>query len=159
MEGKQKVDKKTEKSDHGGKSLDRKVVQGQLNLHSVPSPVKNSTNSERRLSKQQRTSGSDNEPSLACVDISQELKLIQTSLTEIRESMVQNTDIKSIVTTIVSEMKNEIKREVITEIKDSLTKELQCVTAQVKEKFENKIEEKRKEFRISPMASTWTSSR
>ena len=74
MEGKQKADRKTEKSDHGGKSLDRKVVQSQLNLHSVPSPVKNSTISERRLSKQQRTSGSDTKPSLACVDISQELK-------------------------------------------------------------------------------------
>ena len=148
MEGKQKSDRKTEKMDHGGKSLDRKVVQSQLSLHSVPVSVKNSTISERRPSKQQRTSSSDTEPLLACVDISQELKLIQTSLAEIRESMVKNTDIKSIVTTIVSEMKNEIKREVITEIKESLTKELQeSVTAQVKEEFENKIEEKTKEFK------------
>ena len=85
---------------------------------------------------------------LGCVDISQDLKLIQTSLAEIRQSMVKNTEIKCIVTTIVFEMKNEIKREVITEIKDSLPKELQeSVTAQVKEEFENKIEEKTKEFK------------
>lgn len=83
MEGKQKQEKKNEKT------TDKRLVQ--LSLHSAPSSVKNSTVSDKRPSKLQRTSSSDTEGH--ATDISDELKLIHQSLSEIRTSMVKNDDI------------------------------------------------------------------
>ena len=54
-------------------------------------------------------------------DISDELKLIHQSLSEIRKFMVKNDDIKGIVTTIVSEIKGELKNEIIQEVKKELS--------------------------------------
>jgi hypothetical protein len=56
--------------------------------------------------------------------MSEELRLIHTSLSEIRETMVRKDDIKTLVTTIVAEMKAEIKQEIIAEVKETLTKEI-----------------------------------
>lgn len=137
MEGKQKQEKKNEKT------TDKRLVQ--LSLHSAPSSVKNSTVSDKRPSKLQCTSSSDTEGH--ATDISDELKLIHQSLSEIRTSMVKNDDIKSIVTTIVSEIKGEIKNEIIKEVKEALTEELtSTVTAKVRNEFDSKIDTKAKEF-------------
>lgn len=156
MDGKQKqdkIDKKNEKlpADRISKVADKRLVQQHLslNLQSAPPSVKSSLVSDKRPSKQQRTSSSDTEPSTPTLgtDMSNELKLIHASLTEIRESMVKNADIKDIVTKIVSEIKSEIKKEIVEEVKATLKQELtEGVTVQVKTEFENKIDSKTKEF-------------
>lgn len=142
MDGKQKqdkIDKKNEKlpADRISKVADKRLVQQHLslNLQSAPPSVKSSLVSDKRPSKQQRTSSSDTEPSTPTLgtDMSNELKLIHASLTEIRESMVKNADIKDIVTKIVSEIKSEIKKEIVEEVKATLTQELtESVTVRVK---------------------------
>ena len=139
MEGKQKPEKNPEKT------TEKRCVQ--LNLQSVPSSVKNATVSDKRPTKLQRMSSSDTEAYTCTTDISEELKLIHQSLSEIRTSMVKNDDIKSIVTTIVSEIKGELKKEIIQEVKEELSKEIATtVTAKVRAEFDNKIDTKTKEF-------------
>lgn len=152
MDGKEKTEKKNEKQvDRSGKSLEKRLVQSQLKIDSVPSSIRTlrSTNvSDKRL--QQRTSSSDAEPTTPMspgADISGELKRIHESLTEIRESMVKKDDIKSIVAVIMSEMKGEIKNEIISDVKETLTKEvIESVKAQVKDEFESRVDQKVKTF-------------
>lgn len=94
-------------ADQSSKSTDERLVQSQLNLdlQSVPSSVKSPIVSDERLLKQQRTSSSNTELLTPGTGLSDELRHIHESLSEIRESMLKNEDIKSIVRTLLSEVK------------------------------------------------------
>lgn len=53
-----------------------------------------------------------------------EMKIIQESLREIKDTMVMKPDTKDIVSAISSEVKGEIKEEIISEIKGEIKKNL-----------------------------------
>ena len=53
-----------------------------------------------------------------------EMKIIQESLREIKDTMVMKSDTKDIVSAISSEVKGEIKEEIISEIKGEIKKSL-----------------------------------
>ena len=143
MDGKEKPEKRTDRS---GKLQEKRVVQRQLTLESVRN-LRSSNASNTSDKRTQRTSSSDAEPMSPCTDISGELKLIQESLAEIRQSMVKKEDIKNIVTVILSEMKGEIKKEIISDVKESLTEEIiESVKTEVKSEFESRVDQKVKTF-------------
>jgi hypothetical protein len=124
-------------------------VQSQLNLelNSVSSSGRNSSVSEKNAPKQTSSPESQLASPGECTGMSEELRLIHKSLSEIRETMVRKDDIKTLVTAIVAEMKAEIKKEIIAEVKETLTKEItDSVKSQVRDDFEHKIDQKAKTF-------------
>ncbi|XP_078314714.1 uncharacterized protein LOC144619735 [Crassostrea virginica] len=114
----------------------------QLNLKSVPLSVRNSVVSDKLPNKKPRTSSGEMSPNGASEVIDTgELKIIQESLREIKDTMVKKSDIKDIVSAILSELKGEIKEEIISEIKGE-------IKGEIKQEFETKLEEKAKHFEL-----------
>nr|XP_022302175.1 uncharacterized protein LOC111110107 isoform X1 [Crassostrea virginica] len=114
----------------------------QLNLKSVPLSVRNSEVSDKLPNKKPRTNSGEMSPNGASEVIDTgELKIIQESLREIKDTMVKKSDIKDIVSAILSELKGEIKEEIISEIKGE-------INGEIKQEFETKLEEKAKHFEL-----------
>ena len=91
----------------------------QLNSKSVPLSVRNIVVSDKLPNKEPRTSSGERSPNGASEIDTGELKIIQESLREIKDTMVKRSDIKDIISAILSELKWEIK-EIISEIKGEI---------------------------------------
>ena len=107
----------------------------QLNLKSVPLSVRKINVSNKLPCKKPRTSERSSNGASEVID-TDELKIIQENLREIKDTMVKRSAIKDIVLALLSELKGEIK-ENISKIK-----------GEIKQEYETKKEKKAKHFEL-----------
>ena len=122
-----------------------------MNLHSAPAAVKSTIVSEKQPQKKQRSSSSDIETPSGALDVFNDLNMIQLSLQEIQQAMVNKNDVKELVTSIIaevkSELKNELKQEILTEVKQTMKETLESeITEKVEKTLDKKIDTKAKDF-------------
>lgn len=142
-----KTDKKT--LDNPLKTSEKRYVQ--LNLNSASTSIKNSVVSDKQPQKKQRSSSSDIDTLNGTPDLTRDLNNIQQSLLEIRQTMVNKSELKDIVKSVIaevkSELKDEIKKEILAEVSGDLKNNLKSeITDSVRENFDLKIDKKTKEF-------------
>lgn len=103
--------------------------------------------SEKQPKKKQRSSSSDIDALNGTPGITSDLNNIQQSLLEIRQTMVNKTELKDIVKSVIaevkSELKDEIKKEILAEVSGDLKNNLKSETTEsVRENFDLKIDKK-----------------
>ena len=122
-----------------------------MNLHSAPAAVKSTIVSEKQPQKNQRSSSSDIETPSGALDVFNDLNMIQLSLQEIQQAMVNKNDVKELVTSIIAEVKSELMKElkqgILSEVKQTMKETLESeITEKVEKTLDKKIDTKAKDF-------------